>query len=81
MQRDRKRIRAMAMKAVMANVPEHILEWRRRTGADQWEYRSRQLDADGWSRSTVAGVEMRTAANDKLEIRVIGREDTQARLP
>jgi Uma2 family endonuclease len=25
------------MKAVMANVPEHILEWRRRTGADQWD--------------------------------------------
>lgn len=25
------------MKAVMARVPEHILEWRRRTGADQWD--------------------------------------------
>jgi len=25
------------MKAVMATVPEHILEWRRRTGADQWD--------------------------------------------
>jgi uncharacterized protein YaiE (UPF0345 family) len=25
------------MKAVMANVPEHILEWRRRTGADRWD--------------------------------------------
>jgi Uma2 family endonuclease len=25
------------MKAVMANVPEHILEWRRRMGADQWD--------------------------------------------
>jgi Uma2 family endonuclease len=25
------------MKAVMSNVPEHILEWRRRTGADQWD--------------------------------------------
>jgi Uma2 family endonuclease len=25
------------MKAVMASVPEHILEWRRRTGADQWD--------------------------------------------
>ena len=25
------------MKAVMAEVPEHILEWRRRTGADQWD--------------------------------------------
>jgi Uma2 family endonuclease len=25
------------MKAVMSNVPEHVLEWRRRTGADQWD--------------------------------------------
>jgi hypothetical protein len=25
------------MKAVMANLPEHILEWRHRTGADQWD--------------------------------------------
>lgn len=25
------------MKAVMADVPEHILQWRRRTGADQWD--------------------------------------------
>src|SRR3954471_1795516 len=30
-------LEATAMKAVMANVPEHILEWRRRTGADQWD--------------------------------------------
>jgi Uma2 family endonuclease len=25
------------MKAVMTEVPAHILEWRRRTGADQWD--------------------------------------------
>lgn len=25
------------MKAVMANVPEHILQWRRRTGADRYD--------------------------------------------
>jgi Uma2 family endonuclease len=25
------------MKGVMASVPEHILEWRRRTGAHQWD--------------------------------------------
>jgi Uma2 family endonuclease len=25
------------MKAVMSTVPEHILEWRRRTGADRWD--------------------------------------------
>jgi uncharacterized protein YaiE (UPF0345 family) len=45
------------------------------------EYQARQPDTDGWSRSDIAGVEMRAAANDKLEIRVVGREDTQARLP
>jgi len=25
------------MRAVMREVPPHILEWRRRTGADQWD--------------------------------------------
>ncbi|NOX55502.1 MAG: Uma2 family endonuclease [Planctomycetes bacterium] len=25
------------MKAVMASVPDHILEWRKKTGADQWD--------------------------------------------
>lgn len=25
------------MRAVMSTVPQHILEWRRRTGADQWD--------------------------------------------
>ncbi len=45
------------------------------------EYRARGPDANGWTRSVVAGVEMRAAANDKLEIRLVGRADTQARLP
>jgi Uma2 family endonuclease len=45
------------------------------------EYRARQRDPEGWSRSAVAGVEMRPAANEKLEIRMAGRMDTQARLP
>src|ERR1044072_4845989 len=30
-------LRRHAMKAVMATVPPDILEWRRRTGADQWD--------------------------------------------
>ena len=25
------------MKAVMSSVPEHILEWRKRTGVDRWD--------------------------------------------
>jgi Uma2 family endonuclease len=45
------------------------------------EYQARQSAADGWCRSIVAGVEMRAGSNDKLEIRVVGRYDTQARLP
>jgi Uma2 family endonuclease len=45
------------------------------------EYRARQRDAYGWSRGVVAGVEMRAAANDKLEIRIAKRAETQARLP
>jgi Uma2 family endonuclease len=45
------------------------------------EYRARQPAAEGWYRSAVAGIELRPAANDKLEIRIAGREDTQARLP
>jgi Uma2 family endonuclease len=45
------------------------------------EYRPRQPAATGWIRSNVAGVEIRAGAGDKLEIRIAGREDTQARLP
>ncbi len=69
------------MKAVMANVPEHILEWRRRTGANLWEYRLREQGAHGWIRSDVASVEMRAAADDELEIRVAGQDETLAKLP
>jgi hypothetical protein len=73
------------MKAVMANVPEHILEWRRRTGADQWDEMwegvLHMAPSPNWSSSAVTGVEMRTAANEKLEIRLAGRTDTQARIP
>jgi Uma2 family endonuclease len=45
------------------------------------EYRAREPNATGWITSVVAGVEMRAGAGDKLEIRIVGREDTQARLP
>jgi Uma2 family endonuclease len=43
--------------------------------------RARQPDAAGLSRSVAAGVEMQFVASDKLEIRVGGRDGTQARLP
>jgi Uma2 family endonuclease len=45
------------------------------------EYRAREPDADGWIRSIVTGVEMRSAADEKMKIRIAGREDTLARLP
>jgi Uma2 family endonuclease len=44
-------------------------------------YRARELDTEGWSRSAVTGVEMRAATNEKLEIRIASRTETQARLP
>lgn len=45
------------------------------------EYQLREPNADGWVRSNVANVEMRAAAGDKLEIRVVGRDETLAKLP
>ena len=45
------------------------------------EYRPRQPGGDGWLQSAVAGVEVRVTADEKLEIRLIGRNETQARLP
>jgi Uma2 family endonuclease len=44
-------------------------------------FQLRQPGADGWVRSDVAGVELRTAADAKLEIRLAGRDDSLARLP
>jgi Putative restriction endonuclease len=45
------------------------------------EYRPRQPDSDGWIQSIVNGVEMRVAADEKMEIRIVGRENTLAHLP
>jgi Uma2 family endonuclease len=45
------------------------------------EYRSRDVDAGGWLRSIVTGVEFRATTGDTLEIRVAGQDDTLARLP
>jgi Uma2 family endonuclease len=42
---------------------------------------AREAGADGWLRSSVAGVEMRATADEKLEIRIAGRDDTLAQLP
>ncbi len=45
------------------------------------EYGSRKADANGWFLSEVVGVEFRAASDGKLEIRLINRPDTAARLP
>jgi Uma2 family endonuclease len=44
-------------------------------------YRLRPASEDGWIRSDVADLDMRTAVDGKLEIRVVGRDDTLGRLP
>jgi Uma2 family endonuclease len=45
------------------------------------EFELRKPDSAGWLRSEVAGVETRATANEELEIRIAGRDDTLARLP
>lgn len=45
------------------------------------EFRRRQPDALGWHRSEVVGAEMRATGDNKLEIRLTGRDDTLERLP
>jgi Uma2 family endonuclease len=45
------------------------------------EFHARDADAEGWIRSTVAGIELRGTANEQLGIRIAGRNDTLARLP
>jgi Uma2 family endonuclease len=41
----------------------------------------REVGADGWLRSSVANVEFRATADEKLQIRIVGRNDTLAQLP
>jgi Uma2 family endonuclease len=45
------------------------------------DFCTREPNADGWLQSIVAPVELRTTSVDDLEIQIIGREDTRARLP
>ncbi len=45
------------------------------------EFELRAADSAGWHRSDVVGAEMRDAAEDQLEIRLAGRDDTLERLP
>lgn len=45
------------------------------------EFRAIEAGADGWMRSTVAGTELRATTDGELEIRIVGRDDTLARLP
>lgn len=41
----------------------------------------RKPGTDGWMKSDVASVEVRTADDGKIEIRLVGREESLARLP
>jgi Uma2 family endonuclease len=45
------------------------------------DYQLRKADRDGWVSSDVAGVELRSAADGKLEIRLADRPETLGRLP
>ena len=45
------------------------------------EFESREPDSAGWLKSDVVGAEMRAAADEKLEICIVGRHDTLEKLP
>jgi Uma2 family endonuclease len=45
------------------------------------QFVQRPADRDGWIISEVAGAELRATAEGELEIRIIGRDETLARLP
>jgi Uma2 family endonuclease len=45
------------------------------------ELQLRQPSAQGWHRSDVVGAELRATADEQLEIRLAGRDDTLERLP
>lgn len=45
------------------------------------EYRAREATAQGWLKSIVIGTEVRAYADGDLEIRVVDRDETPARLP
>jgi Uma2 family endonuclease len=44
-------------------------------------HQQRKADANGWLCSDVVGAEFRASGDGKLEIRMIGRPETAARLP
>jgi Uma2 family endonuclease len=44
-------------------------------------FEPKQMESDGWLRSSVAGIEMKAAADNHLEIRVSGRPESRTRLP
>jgi Uma2 family endonuclease len=45
------------------------------------EYRACAADNNAWVQSQVAGFELRATENEELEVRMIGRNETLARLP
>jgi Uma2 family endonuclease len=45
------------------------------------EFQRCEPDADDWVKSGITGLDLRSAAGDKLEIRIAGRDDTRTLLP
>lgn len=45
------------------------------------EYQRREANAEGWLTSDASGVELRSTANEKLEIRLAGQNESAALLP
>jgi Uma2 family endonuclease len=58
-----------------------IYERRSSEPAGSSAHQQRQADASGWLRSDVTGVEFRATGDGKLEIRIIDRPESTAKLP
>lgn len=43
--------------------------------------KKREADAEGWVRSEVVGAQMRSAGDGKLEIQLVGKPDSAAKVP
>jgi Uma2 family endonuclease len=45
------------------------------------EFQLNKPGSDGWIKSAATGIELRATTGDKLEVRILGRDDTRALLP
>ena len=45
------------------------------------EFQIREPGPQGWVKCELTGIELRAAAGEKLEIRIVGRDDSRAQLP